>query len=323
VRVTGVEKDGVIRKEVDITDNVKWKSFDSNIAHVKNAVLYPKRLGKTRIECELKGFVDCSDISVEFQPKGKKVVYFQGVRRLQQIKFDSQDNLYLCNQSASVYRIAKAGGFEEVARIPLTETSASGIDCIAIDDSDNLYVNDMSQRICLRFPWTGHNYETPRPFATIVDGAKKSIAVDSRGHIFVAVMANKAGYIIHVYPDGEETVFSTRDTSIYLALDTEGNILTPSRDEQAIHVYNRDGELINVILHKVTDAESDILVDERDNIYLPFFHSGRLLKISQTESGTKADWIAEGFQAPGRIAMDSRSSIYISNFSGNSIDKIY
>jgi hypothetical protein len=46
-------------------------------------------------------------------------------------------------------------------------------------------------------------------------------------------------------------------------------------------------------------------------------------KFVAEESGIKSELIAEGFQAPGGLAMDSQGHIYISNFSGNSIDIVY
>jgi Protein of unknown function (Hypoth_ymh) len=325
LRVLGIVKDDTVRKEIDVTDKVSWQTLDSNVAFVKDGIVFPKRLGRTKVECELEALVASADIWVEHYLRGEKVVYFQGIRRLQQIRFDQEDNLYFCNQSASVFQIARAGGVKEVVRISLPETAAFGIDCIAIDSNRNLYVSDTEKRVCLRFPWIGHKYANPDTIARIVDGPKKSIAIDSTGNIFVAVMGPgvQDGYIIHVQPDGTESFFPTRDMPIYLALDGAGNILTASRSERAVHVYNRAGELIDVIAHGVADAESDLLIDQTGAVYIPFFHSGRLLRITKEASGTKIELIAEGFQNPGGIAMDSLGRIYISNFGANSIQMLY
>jgi Protein of unknown function (Hypoth_ymh) len=325
LRVLGITKDGAIRKEIDVTGLVSWRPLEADIAYVKEGIVFPKRLGRTRVECALQAFVASADVWVEHYPRSEKVTFFEGVRRLQQIKVDQEDNLYFCNQSASVFRIGRAGGLQEVVRLSLPETAAYGIDCIAIDSNRNLYVSDIEKRVCLRFPWTGTNYATPEIIASIVPGPKKGIVVDSTGNIFVAVMGPgiRDGRIVHVKPNGTETFFPTRDMAIYLALDSAGNILTPSRNERAIHVYNRSGELINSIVHDVADAESDILADQTGAIYLPFFHSGKLLKITEEEGGIRSELIAEGFQNPGGIARDSRGRLYVSNFGGNTIEMIY
>jgi sugar lactone lactonase YvrE len=325
LQVTGVTRDGAVTKENDVTNAVTWRTLDSGVAYVKDAVVYGKRLGRTKVECELQSFVASADVWVEHSLAGDKAIYCQGFKRLQQVRVDQDDNLYFCNQSASVYRIARTGSLEEVARIPLAETSSYGIDCIAIDGNRHLYVSDVEKRVCLRIPWKGHNYGSPTIVADSVNGTKKSIAVDSMGNVFVAVMGPgpHAGSIVHVKPDGRERSFPTRDMAIYVALDRQGNILTPSRRERAIHVYDREGELVDVIAHGVEDAESDILVDQTGAIYMPFFHSGRLVKITQDSSGPSTELIAEGFQNPGGIAMDSQGHIYVSNFGGNSIEMIY
>lgn len=323
--ILGHFRDGNIRKEIDITDRVAWRSIDPSIVFVNKAIVYPKKLGRSRIECELEGFAASSDISIEHFPKGERAVYFQGLRRLQQIKFDSEDNLYICNQSASIYQILRAGGFREVVRVSLPDTAPYGIDCIALDSKRNLFATDVAKRMCLRFPWTGQRYSNPDTLATVVSGTKKGIVVDSTGHIFVAVMGPgiHEGSIIHIEPNGRESFFQTRDTPIYLALDSGGNIVTPSTSERAIHIYSRNGELINIIPHGVEDSVSDILIDPSGAIYLPFFYSGQLFRITIEQSGPKLEKVAEGFPTPGGIAMDSQGRIYISNFGGNTIELIY
>ncbi len=326
LRVLGWGKDGSIRKEVDLSNEIElsWKSNDSSIVYVNKSVLYSKTLGKTLVECRYKGFVASTQINVGNYPKGKRVVYFQGLRRLQQIRFDDDDNLYICNQSASVYRVLRGGGFEELIRLPELEMMPYGIDCIAVDKDRNLYVNDLSTGGCLRFRWDGKRYKNPVLIGTVIHGTKKSIVVDQQGHVFVAVMGGEPGrgYIIHIEPDGSESYFPTNDTAIYLALDQQGNIYTPSQSARAIHVYNREGTLINTIPDVVKESPSDILIDRNGAIYMPFFYSGKVLKIVLTESSPIVTLIAEGFRTPGGTAIDSQGRLYVSNFEGNPISNL-
>jgi hypothetical protein len=135
LRVLGWGKDGSIRKEVDLSNEneLSWQSSDSSVAHINKSVLYPKAMGKTTVECRYKGFVSIAQFNVGHYPAGKRVVYFQGLRCLQQIRFDADDNLYICNQSASVYRVLRSGGFEEIIRLPELDMKPYGIACIAVD----------------------------------------------------------------------------------------------------------------------------------------------------------------------------------------------
>ncbi len=326
LRVLGWGKDGSIRKEVDLSNvsDLSWKSTNSSIAHANKSIMYPKTLGKTTVECHYKGFVTSTQINVGYYPKGKRIVYFQGLRCLQQIRFDADDNLYICNQSASVYRVLRSGGFEELVRLPELEKMPYGIDCIAIDKDRNLYINDLSTGGCLRFGWDGKHYKNPVPIGTEIHGTKKSIVVDQEGHVFVAVMSGNPnqGNIIHIKPDGSESYFPTRDMVIYLALDQEGNIYTPSHNTKSIHVYNREGILINTIQDVVPENPSDILIDQSGAIYLPLFYSGKILKVTLTNGSPAVTYIADGFRTPGGIAMDSQGHLYVSNFDGNPISTL-
>ncbi len=110
--------------------------------------------------------------------------------------------------------------------------------------------------------------------------------------------------------------------AIYLALDQQGNIYTPSQITKAIHVYNREGTVINTIQDAVPESPSDILIDQDGAIYLPFFYSGKVLKVTLTKGTEKATYIAEGFRTPGGIAMDSKGRLYVSNFDGNPISNL-
>jgi hypothetical protein len=131
------------------------------------------------------------------------------------------------------------------------------------------------------------------------------------------------GFIIHVDKKGKERFFETDDIAIYLDVDIQGNIYLPSRSEQSIHVYTPEGKLTNKIFHGVKDSPSDILVDEKNQIFLLLFRPGKILKISSSGGETSTELIADGFQNPCGIAKDSVGNIYVSNFTGNSIDLVY
>ena len=305
-------KDGLIETEVDITNKVLWKSLDDSIAIVKNGVVYPQRLGKTLIECEFKGFFDSVELSVGQYNKGDKVVYFQGFRELQQIRFDADDNLYFCQQPNSVYKLSPQGKLEEIIRLSTPDTIGIRMNCIAIDSYKNLYVNDLFKGVCLRFAWNEKQYTNPEPFATCIEGSKKGITLDSEGNIFVGVPTGyQQGYIIHIHPDGSETAFRTEDTPYWLALDSQGNICTPSDKNSAVHVYNREGNLIKIIPYGIQDRATDILLDPEGSIYLPLYYGKNILKITPMDLNARCEIIAKGINSPSGIAKDSQGRIYV------------
>lgn len=323
LRVIGWEKDGSISREVDITDKVNWKSMNENVAFIKDSVLYPKKLGHTEIECNYEGFFSSAAIDISNYQKGQRAVYFQGIKRIQQIRFDNENNMFLCNQSSSVYKIARTGGLFEVIRISSPDSYSPGIDCLAIDNEHNLYVNDMNNNVIIKYRWNGKCYESHEILATSIKGTKKSIAIDGEGNVFVAVMGHAVnyGYIIKIRPDGTETCFETRDTAIYIGVDNNGKIYVPSNKYKSVDVYNYDGKIINSINYNVSDTPSDILVDN-DAIYIPFFHSGKIMKIGLGKHH-EIEELVEGAGNIGGIAKDSLERIYFSDFQNNKIEVIY
>ena len=325
LRVSGWGRDGPVQKELDVTGRVRWKTSDSSVAFVKEGVVIPKGLGRARAECELDGFVASVELSVEHLLKGQRTTYFQGLRRLQQIRFDREDNLYISNQGPSVFRLDKTGAFAEVVRISSSPRGFPGIDCLCLDTDKNLYVNDVSKRSAFKFEWNGKAYENPIQIAGTLAGAKKGIAVANSGDVFVAVMGSPGqGWIVRREIDGKETSFPTKGMPIWLAAGPDGNIYVPIVASSSILIYQPDGALVGEIPHQFKDAGiSDILVSADGAVYLGFFHAGRILRISYKTPLWHAELLPQHFGTPGGIAMDSRGRLYVSDSAGNSIDVVY
>ena len=324
-RVLGWGRDGPVQKELDVTDRVKWKSINSSIAFVRQGIIIPKSLGKTRFECELEGFVASADVSVEHIPRGERTVYFQGLRGLQQIRFDRDDSLYICNQGPSVFRLDKTGSFEEVLRISTSPQVPYYVDCLAVDAKKNLYISDISRRAAFRFEWDGHGYVNPIEIGRTVAGPKKGIAVTDSGDVFVAVMGPPGqGWIVRQKLNGEELSFPSHGMPISLAAGPGGNIYVLTAGGSSILLYRPDGTVTGEIPHQAKDsAWSDILVGKGGVIYLAGFHTGRILRISGTEPDWHVETLPHHFGTPGGIAMDSRERLYVSDFAGNSIHVVY
>ena len=325
LRVSGWGRDGTIQKDFDVTERVKWRDMDPSVAVVCDGIVHPKKLGRARAECELNGYVGSVQISVEHLLRGQQTKYFQGLRHLQQIRFDNEDNLYICNQGPSVFRLDRAGMFSEVLRISSSPRAAAGIDCLAVDSHKNLYVNDVSKQAAFKFSWDGEGYVNPIQIAAGIDGAKKGFAVTDSGDIFVAVMGSpNQGWIVRREANGKETSFPVKGTPIWLAAGTDGNIYVPLVHSAMVVAYRPDGPVADEIPYNIKESSvCDILVDKKGVIYMPFFHTGRILRIGFGGLLWQAEFLPQTFGTPGGIAMDSHGRLYVSDFTGNSIDVVY
>ena len=77
-------------------------------------------------------------IEVAHLSPGQQTVYYQGLRRLQQIRFDEADNLYIVNQSRSIFGLNRSGGLVEVVRIVIDDAQPTGLACVCVDNHRNL-----------------------------------------------------------------------------------------------------------------------------------------------------------------------------------------
>lgn len=80
--------------------------------------------------------------------------------------------------------------------------------------------------------------------------------------------------------------------------------------------------MLDTIPGVIEESPSDLLIDPDNNIYIPFFHSGKVIEITRAQSLFTVTVIASGFRTPGGIAMDSQRRIYVSNFEGNPISNL-
>lgn len=324
LRVFAWGSDGIAHKEYDITHQVQWQCSEPSIAFVKNGVVIPKQTGKTKAECEWNQFVGSTYISVEQPLPGERTVYFQGLRNLQQIRFDHEDALYVCNQSPSVHRLDRDGKFSEVVKVSTQPMRASYIDCIAVDRQKHLYVSDILRGV-FRFEWNGSVYERPTLFADIVTGPKKSIAVSDSGDIFVAVMGPPGrGWVIRQAADGRKTFFEVDGMTIWLATGPDGNIYIPVAGGSHILVYTPNGVLVERIPHQAqSQSVCDIQIAPDGTIYMACFATGRIMRISGGKQNRSIQTLPHGFGTPGGIALDSHGRLYVSDFAGDSISVVY
>ncbi len=314
---------GFSRLERDVTPSVKWRSENSRIAHVERSVVYAKIFGRARIECEYQGHRATAEVFVEHTRAGDQATYFQGVRGLQKIRFDGSDNLFLCNQSGSVFMISASGGFEEAVRITSREEFSPGIDCIAVTRGGDILANDMERNWCLRCRRGADAYSAPETFATAIDGPKKGITEAPDGTVFVAVMGRRPGegFLLRVDSSGREDVFPTKAMALDVACGPSEELFLPASD-RSIHVYSRDVAFLRSIPHGINDSATDIAVDSRGRIFVSFFHSGIVACVREASTGLKVIKIVEGLSHPCGIALDSRGRLFVAEFGGNRIEML-
>lgn len=320
VRVRGFYIDGPASGEEDVTQKVSWEVEHGQVAHIKAGALHAKAFGNSRLEAKWKGQIATASIRVNAIVRGTVTQFLQGFRRLQQLAFDRNDNLFFVNQSESVYCVDNKGSFSEVARLEMDSSEVYGIDCLHMTSDDVMYLSTISGHQCLRLKRKGEGYGDPERVASSVLGVKKGIASHTDGTVYVAIMGDASGgQIIKVSQDGSELAFKTPDMAIYLAVGPDGRLYVPSNRTNAIHVFSSEGALLEEIPHGYSDSASGIAVGKDGSIYVVFFYSGKLIKITPSKNSAACELIADGFGTPGGIAIDSKGRVFVSDFSGDSV----
>ena len=326
LRVVAWTRAGTITFDRDVTSRVTWNNPNPESAFVGEGTCRPKQLGKTVSEASLDGFIGLVEITVENIPRGLLTVFFQGLRDVQKIRFDADDNLYVCNQSASVFKISTDGQFSEIFRLPAHPRAAAVIDSLAVDRQKRLYVNHVAQGKCHRFEWDGKKYGNERELGSKIVGTKKSITIDHEGNIFIAVMAGiREGFIVRMDPSGTESHFRVPDTAIYIAVDANQRLYIPLISKSIVGVFDYAGNMITKIPYflELGQSPSDIWVSANGDIYLSI-HNGRILHIPNDSNGlSEVQFLPGSFGVPGGLAFDSKGRMFVSNSQGNEIWVVY
>lgn len=327
VRAVVTESDGILYIEKDITTTAEWETGDKNIAYIDGkGFLRTKLLGKTGLFCKYADFHDTITVEVITPTFGTKVKYFSSnLRRYQQIKFDSKNNLYISNQSPIIYKVETAtGNLCEVINLPHYDDPIYGvsdfppsIDRLAIDSKDTLYIN------CNR---PNSIYKVNSTLREILKSSKalKGLDIDSRGTIYAANMSKE---LIRKYPDGKEEVIPIEIMSVDVALlDDERIVVSSAGGGNAIDIYSTDnGSLLRRIISPHIKSVSDLAI-YNGTVFVLTFHGGEVFKLDlQGDNHIK---IAEGFAVGGGLAADSQGNLYVAVFdsadkSQNTIYKIY
>ncbi|MNR03860.1 Virginiamycin B lyase [compost metagenome] len=183
-----------------------------------------------------------------------------------------------------------------------------------------MLVNLVSGGHCFKLTRKGDFFQDPTPLAPSLLGTKKSMASFADGTLWIAVMAAPTGgKLVKIDPNGVETAFDTPDTPIYLASGPGNHLFVPSRNLNAVLVFNAHGEIVERIPVQEPDSISGIFVDTAGTIYLSTFYNGKVIRLERTEGGYTEQCIASGLGILGGIAADSNDRLFVSDFTGDSI----
>lgn len=320
LQVRAVFTEGGVKNDEDVTARVTWSTSDESTAFVKAGVLHAKNFGDAVIEAKWESLISSSNVRCSSLLKRTPITYFQGIRRLQQLSFTASDNLYFVNQSEFVYKLTPDGKFSVAARLPMEDSEVAGIDCIHMQSENVMLVNLVSGGHCFKLTRKGDFFQDPTPLAPSLLGTKKSMASFADGTLWIAVMAAPTGgKLVKIDPNGVETAFDTPDTPIYLASGPGNHLFVPSRNLNAVLVFNAHGEIVERIPVQEPDSISGIFVDTAGTIYLSTFYNGKVIRLERTEGGYTEQCIASGLGILGGIAADSNDRLFVSDFTGDSI----
>ena len=320
LRAVAIESDGILNIEKDVSTQAEWHSEDKDIAHIdKNGLLRLKALGLTEIQCKYAGLHDNINVEVITPTTGMKVKYFSSdLKRYQQIRFDNENNLYITNQSSSVYKLGADGSFSELLRLPCFEHPKYGlsenppsIDRLAIGLKGDIYINCASPRSVHRF--------SKGKLEEVISSSHplKGVAVDSKGTVYIGNMNN---LIMKIETGKNPEVFGIRIHSIDLKLIDDDRIVVGSAGGgDMITVYSTDGDLLHSISSPLIKSPTDFAVKDGE-VFVASFDSGEIYKLDL--SGHSHIKIADGFDSIGGIDFDSEGNLYVSIFSAEDSNNI-
>jgi hypothetical protein len=313
-----------IRLESDVSARATWSSTDDRIAIVSpEGILIAQAPGNARVNCRFEDLSARTDVRVESHGSRDVVVFFEGIRRVSQIDCDSNGNLYISNQSESIFEIQREGGTRAILSLARQSNAPQGIDCLHLADDGRLFVNSIGMNAIQAFEKHNGIYEPTRLLGGSRDGPKKCVASLS-GTTFIGGMArqDRTGFVIIAPPAAEELSFSTRRLVIYLCVDETGNIYTTDNSAAGVDVYSPSGQLVETIAYPPGEAAGPLLFDGAHRLHIGTA-SGSIWRLVRRGSAWEHVLIARGLGQISGLAIDSRGYIFASDFTTGRISMIY
>ncbi len=316
------ERAGEARLSRDATADCNWESDDPNVAEVSGGRLRAIAYGNTLVRCKMRGFQAVSQVTVESHLRGQHAIVFEGLSCTSGMAFDSNDDLFITNQSESVYRLKRTGGVDVALRMAGARFRPYGYDCLALDASDALYITG-SERLLMRSTLGAAGYETAEILGSRERKVRKSIAIAADGTAVVGVMGPEpgTGSVLQVSDEHGERSFATRDSAHNLVVGYDDHIYVSATKHQAIDVYDRNGRLIQSIDHPINSGIGAMCA-YKTALYIGGVHSGSVLRVALDDNFAVTQ-VASGLGTISGLAIDSRGRLHVADFEKGRIQIVY
>jgi len=313
-----ISKDGVRtdRKLVtkDITD---WNTKDDSIAFVdKKGVLYAKNFGSTRVYCNHQKLLGVAEVEVANIIPGAPHEFFAGLTHMQEISFDSNGVLFICNQSSSISALYPDGNFvESIIKLPNLGDNEQRVDKICIDSKDNIYLRAYVPNAIYKFN-KSDNYRKPVVLRSDTS-TWGGIAVDSKGVVYIG---GRNRQMLKLSPSGAEFFPTEGNPIVVEMIDDNRLIMGQAGGGNLISLYStNDFSLIRSFAVDLLSSTTAMASWEGE-IYAAGFHSKNIVKLDLVGDDHKE--ITKLPAIPGGMEFDSSGDLYVSMFTEDYICKL-
>jgi len=190
------------------------------------------------------------------------------------------------------------------------------------DSTSIIYLTDFKANIVQKFSTTGVRLGTA--YSTV---SPTGLAFDSAGNLFVASDDALGNSIRKVAPDGTATVFATDGLNAPhgLAIDPFDNVFVANAQGDTIMKYTPDGAFtVFADASMGLSHPTDLLFDATGTLFVTNAFGGPARTGSVQKfapDGSATVFADSGFNAAYGLAIDAAGNVYVSNFSGNTVQK--
>jgi hypothetical protein len=313
---------GTARRYIDVTADAEWRSTAPEIAYVdKSGVLYAKNYGSATVNCLSRGFAAQAEVIVESHASGDHTIVFEGLPAIQQIGFDYEDNMFITNQTASIFCLKATGGLHRVIQLRTRGHSDYQFDCIAVAKDQSIYVSAPNPRRVLQFTKDGDAYRSATEIGLNDNAVQKSIALSSRG-IVIGIMGATpgSGSVLCIDRSGKSTTFATRDSAHNLVVGADDRVYVAAPRARAVDVYDLDGALLDTLVTRSDASIGAIAIDTACRVYIAEFYSGDVVRL---DAHGPATVLLQDLGNPCGMAFDSRGRLHVADASSGRIYRVY
>lgn len=295
---------------------------DEDIAFVRReGAVYGKKGGQTRLTAQVGSTFASSEIRVASYPQFQVTEYLGGIQNPVGLAV-AKHGFVITNQSEYIRGIAQAGHLVDLARVEIP-MAGPGLDVIAVDGDDNIYVRTLWDRAVLRLD-ADKKYES-----------SQRISLQERAHVPSALACGPDGRLYVGTSEGEIWSWRMSDPEPRLFMAVPAKVITHLQVvEDKLWVLGRRYEPDRKVLFHV-DLGSTTVMGERDvtdlvpgassfftdgeTFLFVDFYAGRIVRLN---SKGEADVSIDGFRNPTAVVVVD-GDIFVANFGGDWISRLF